>query len=407
MPAAPACLKFLWLCLFTASPPPRAVEPAPEATPPADAPAPPQADPVVEAYDWAAERLRVVVLANAANPVSVRLARLYMAQREIPESALCLLDLPGHSAITREQFDRLLAAPIRTWLESSGLWRMDGPVVAHADVRYLVIIHGVPLRILASNPARALASDTDAASIDSELACLPMGPHPLPGTLANPFFRSQTPLQTWQNAHQLIVARLDGPDAATVERMIRAPIAVETGPALPPVACFDLLDSPVPAHRDIDRRLQRVAHRLTKAGWNVQIERTSRAWPPDQPMIPPSIYAGWYSANPSSPFTSRRFRLPEGAIAVQMHESAAASLAQADAGWAATLLARGAAVTAGTVQDTPLPDRLDVPRFLTHLLDGWNVGQASAAATPSLSTQNVLLGDPLYRPLPAGIPGDR
>jgi hypothetical protein len=71
--------------------------------------------------------------------------------------------------------------------------------------------------------------------------------------------------------------------------------------------------------------------------------------------------------------------------------------------WVSALLKRGACVTAGNVFEPYLGACLDYDIFYQNLLAGAQVGEAALAATPAVSWQGIVLGDPLYRPFPKKI----
>jgi len=98
------------------------------------------------------------------------------------------------------------------------------------------------------------------------------------------------------------------------------------------------------------------------------------------------------------PFTQPKFRFEPGAIAVHVHSYSAATLRSESKGWVGLLIARGAVATTGAVYEPSLQLMHRPQLMFEELTKGARLGDAVYAALPVLSWQNVLIGDPLYRP---------
>src|SRR5208337_2662950 len=81
----------------------------------------------------------ILVIANRNFPHSSELAHYYMKKRGIPEQNLILVSTTRDERCSREQYDREIALPIRSYLE-----KLDakGP-----HIRCLLTIYGVPLTV--------------------------------------------------------------------------------------------------------------------------------------------------------------------------------------------------------------------------------------------------------------------
>lgn len=90
----------------------------------------------------------VVLIANSAVPQSVDLARLYAAQRGIPDGHIIELKLPVTEDMGMEHFDAAVVMPIRQYLASNGM---------REKTRCLVTFYGVPLRLM---PRKNSAEET-------------------------------------------------------------------------------------------------------------------------------------------------------------------------------------------------------------------------------------------------------
>lgn len=155
----------------------------------------------------------VLVVANRNAAKSRGLAAFYMQQRGIPEENLVLVWVTDQEICTRSDYNQKIAPPVRRFL------------AAHPRIRALATVYGLPIRIA---PKPGDTKKTTGAALDSELALVMNGRYPLAHWQPNPFyygFKDSPPRIPKDNV--LMVARLDGPDAATVKRMIRDGIAAE------------------------------------------------------------------------------------------------------------------------------------------------------------------------------------
>lgn len=83
---------------------------------------------------------QVAILSNTSNQDSLAVAQHYAKRRGIPSSHIVRLSLPNREYLSRDEYDRLVAAPVRQALESAGL---------ASTIRVLVTTYGVPLRVAA------------------------------------------------------------------------------------------------------------------------------------------------------------------------------------------------------------------------------------------------------------------
>jgi len=83
---------------------------------------------------------QVMIVANANSPDSLKVAEHYAMRRGIPPQHIAKLDLPLDDTLSREDYERRLAAPLRQRLQAQDL---------HKSIRVLVTVYGVPLRVAA------------------------------------------------------------------------------------------------------------------------------------------------------------------------------------------------------------------------------------------------------------------
>ena len=380
----------------------------------------------------------VVVIANSRAKNSLALARYYMRQRQIPTSNLITIATTWDEHCSRQTYDREIRQPVRKALDRMG---------SEQGIRALVTVYGVPLAIQSPAPEedphlleidqklevleeeqqQAEGERLDAilaeikrlteqrslyqgmetrAAVDSELALVLVDSYPLEGWLPNPFFlgfRHQPTLLSRDEV--LLVSRLDGPDPATVRRLVDDAIHTEQQ-GLQGRACFDAR-WPRPKTIDLtgyafyDASLHAAAEVVRQSGrMPVRLDATSDLFGPgDCPDT--ALYSGWYSlARYVDAFTWAR-----GAIGYHIASSECATLKRPDSQvWCKRMLEQGVAATIGPVyepyvQAFPPPDL-----FFSILTKGYlSLGETYLVTLPFLSWQMVLIGDPLYQPFaPSG-----
>lgn len=360
------------------------------------------------------------VVYNEADPLSGDLARFYAARRGIPEERLVGLRCSTEEEISREEYERDIAAPLRRVFDERHWWsrspdrpptgpedRAPSSRVFSSQVRYLVLIRGVPLKIrpqplvpgdTAPAGQPAVVGSTNGAAVDSELATLGLFPRDLAGMLPNPYFRAYARISDFGLPGLLLVGRLDGPTAAGVRRMVEDSLyAEERGlwgrayvdsrglPPTDPLAVGDTwFDHAAP---DLAGRALPTVH-----------DRRPELFGPAYPMTEVAVYLGWYAGDVTGPFAREGFRFARGAVAYHLHSFSANTLRDPTHHWTGPLLARGAAASLGCVYEPylGLTPRVDV--FTARLRDGFTFGEAAYMASPGLSWMTTVVGDPLYRP---------
>jgi uncharacterized protein (TIGR03790 family) len=338
----------------------------------------------------------VLVVANRRVPVSLSIAEYYARRRGIPREQVLAVPMPEAEEISRQEFDRYVAAPIEEWL-----------LRHNAADRILAIVTtmGVPLKIGGSEGLRG-----DRAAVDSELAALYPGlrgsPAPLPGPWSNPYFGQSGPFRH-PDFPLYLVARLAAYSFADVRAMIdRALAARNRG-----LAVIDLRSGWV----DEGNGWLRAAAGLLPQG-RVLLEQT-RA-----PATGPHEVIAWASFGSNDPARRRRhpgFRFLPGALVTEFVSTDARTLREPPPGWdfgdwrrpethfagspqalAADWIRYGATAATGHVYEpflhfTPRPQIL-LPQYLA----GRPLAEAFYASIPAISWMNVLLGDPLCRLAP-------
>jgi len=372
----------------------------------------------------------VLVVCNLASVASLELASNYMEKRHIPSTNLLALPLAESDTISREEYQETLLRPVAAKIEE---------LKTINRVAAIVLIHGVPLKIeaprlsreewqelrLALNEIEELTSQAAEnklqpsgrvdslktriaelqkgswrAAVDSELALVKAGEYPLADWIRNPYYLYHQGMNLTPGKDQvLLVARLDGPDRATVQRIIDDTLAAEAE-GLQGKAYFDARwpepegDSELDGYRFYDNSLHRAA-KLVARRMPVVLDQEGGLFAegacPDA-----ALYAGWYSL--ASYIDS--FSWQKGAIGYHLASAECATLRPTNRSlWCLGMLANGAAAVIGPVNE-PYVQGFPLPEIFFGLLsEGYmSLGEAYLVALPYISWQMVLVGDPLYQP---------
>jgi len=326
---------------------------------------------------------RVAIFFNDQEPASRELAEFYAGQRGIPAERVYRLSVRPVETITRREFTEGVLTPLRSQLP--------------AGVEYVVLMYGVPLRIeqdpnlrdqVEAPPQFAL----NHASVESELAAQLLDARsPATGVIRNPWF--QAPAGT----RPVLVGRLDGPDPATVRRMVTDALRVERF-GLHGRACFDIRRIEEAGYKVGDDWIRDAAEAFREVGFETELDERPETWPVTAPLTDVAVYAGWYAHHVTGPFTREDFRFQPGALAYHIHSASGASVRTKTLYWVGPLLAKGAAATMGNVYEPYLALTPHVNVFFRRLLAGATFLEAAYASVPVLSWQTTFVGDPLYRP---------
>ncbi len=348
----------------------------------------------------ALEPSQVVVVYNADSVLSSRSAQRYALLRRIPASQLVALSEVKGGHISRMDFEEKVRLPLLQVAKARG-WRWPAGYSGHKRILAIVLMPDLPLGIRATprpkgTPPPAKMQEEHAA-VDSELMLLG-GNYPAAGALANPCYGKEVSLGR-DLPPVLAVCRIDGPNAACISRMIEDPVKVEPRG----LWGWTVVDQGGP-YKEGDAWLAEVAKLASAAGQPLFHETSKATLAEAFPLMKDTaVYFGWYTNPANGPFhpsSPGGFQFAPGAVAVHLHSSSASSVKDATR-WVGALLNRGAAVTAGNVFEPYLGPSLHFDVFYNRLLKGYSVAEAALMASPVLSWQCIILGDPLYRPFAA------
>jgi uncharacterized protein (TIGR03790 family) len=370
----------------------------------------------------------VVVIYNSRVPESRQVAAHYASVRHVPAAQVVGLDLPAGENMTRSEYREQLQQPLLQFLEreklfvfepdrlSPGTNREALPAfrarprqrLTGSKIRYAVLCFGVPLRILddpqlAESDLEQLAPalrGRNGAAVDSELAVLPWAHQPvrLSGPLGNPAYGATNAARLDPVQGVLMVARLDGPDAAVAVALVDKAMQAETN-GLWGRAYFDLRGLTNGEYKKGDDWLGGAAEAARRCGFETVVDDRPETFSTAFPMSQIALYAGWYDGNVSGPFTRPQVEFMPGAFAYHLHSFSAHTLRSTNLYWCGPLLAAGATATMGCIDEPYLDGTPNLEVFFSRwLLMGFSFGEAAYASQPAVSWQTTVAGDPLYRP---------
>lgn len=347
---------------------------------------------------WGLTPSQVVVVYNTASKRSEQCARAYCARRSIPtKQCVGLSGLPQGQDISRQEYDSKLRYPLLLAARQNS-WRLPAtPEQGLKPVAAMVLMPDIPLRVREEKEPGGKQDGfqrQNCASVDSELMLLG-AKYPLAGPLNNPAFGKDVSFSS--DAYPVLaVTRIDAPDDTTIRRMIQFPTEVEKRG----LWGWTVVDQGGP-YAEGEKWFSSAARKARENGQALFHEESKATLAPAFPlMLDTAVYFGWYANPANGPFhpdTRADFHFSPGAIAYHLHSYSASSV-KSPHSWVGALLQRGAVVTAGNVYEPTLGGTLRFDLFFEQLLKGRTVAEASLAATPWLSWQGVVMGDPLYRP---------
>jgi uncharacterized protein (TIGR03790 family) len=340
---------------------------------------------------WGAlDASQVLILVNRDTGISARVAAMYQKVRAVPDQNVLRLSLGTERFITPEQYWSKAGGPIKKYLEE------------HPAIRCILTTSGVPYVIRG-------AGDDDAA-FDNELAAvLSEDPAARKRRQPNPLFVGGTNLYAATDPRLLkmvYVARLDGPDLATITRMVDDAVAVEKTGLVGPVFGDAMGIDGIGGTGLGDFSIRAAVDRFAAAGFPSKLDMQPESWKQPKGSVGrqaegAAFYIGWYDLlNFQDIFGERG--LARGSIAWHIASEEAQDIWNpAGPGWCVNLMRRGAAVTLGPVREPYLTAFPHGDIFAEALLSGLSVAEGYWLALPEVTWAMVILGDPLYRPFAA------
>ncbi len=360
----------------------------------------------------------VVVVYNSKSAASKDIATHYAELRKIPSGQILGLKLSEAEEISRPEFDSSIKKPILEFLEKKKLFvygknAQAEQSVVESSIRYLVLCYGVPVKVTEDILTKEIEATKlmeslrhNHASVDSELALLPLAPKNLPiiGPINNLGFASTNLATINPTNGLLIVARLDGPTPAIARALVDKAMLAETE-GLWGRAYFDLRGLTSGEYKPGDDMFRGAAADAKKYGFDTVVDNQPELFPTAFPFSQCAIYAGWYSSEMNGALAQIPLEFMNGAFAYHLHSFSANILRTANNHWAGPLLAKGATVTMGCTEEPYLVGTPDIAVFLSRwMFLGFTMGEAALASQRWLSWQTIVVGDPLYSPFAQNAP---
>lgn len=368
----------------------------------------------------AADGSEVVILYARQKPESRAVAEHYARARNVPENQWIGLETTSDNAISRAEYIARIQTPVLEALSERGLLtytnyispatngHLGGPAirVTRSKVRFLVLCWGLPYRIghdplqNGELPKEAPAAiKRNDASIDSELMLLPSaGGYRLVAGLDNPFYKHVERSHFHPTNGIMMVGRLDGPTPEIARSLVDKALSCETN-GFAGNAYFDLRNITSGNYRTGDEWLTNAAAACKKVGLPTYVDNNPATFPATFPMSQIGVYMGWYVGSVDGPFTLPEVEFMPGAIAYHLHSFNGTQPRNPHSQWVGPLLAKGATVTFGSVDEPFLEFTPNTHVFMELLATGgFTIGEAAVSSQPWLSWMNVFYGDPLFVP---------
>src|SRR5688572_22490254 len=348
-----------------------------------------------------AENVAVVINDNSADSRNV--GEHYARTRNLPAPNVLRIQTSTDEVIQRGEYVLNIERSLSQALRRSGL---------QDRLLYLVLTKGVPLRIAGSPGVGGTTS-----SVDSELTLLyrrMVGtPVPVDGRVDNPYFLgTRTVKEAKAFSHRdhdiYLVTRIDAFTANQAMAMIdRAQMPSKEGRIV-----LDQLG----AGGTGDQWMSQAAARLTELGHGPRVLLESTA----QPARNEKAVLGYYSLGASDPQNQVRnveMAFVPGSIAASLASFDARTFKQPPPNWRPTasadrsvwfegsadaligdLIASGISGVSGQVSEAYAFGAVRPEILFPAYLAGFNLAEAFYLATPTLSWQTIVIGDPLCAP---------
>ena len=337
----------------------------------------------------------MLVVVNKRSTASQGIGAYYVHKREVPLAQVCKIDTPEVEEISRDIYEKEVEGPIDLYLRQNHLIE---------KIYYIVTTLGVPLKIAGTGEGM----ETDAASVDSELAAMYGRKHgqayPYRGAIRNPYYQQVNTSFSHPQFPLYLVTRLAGYSLEDVRGIIdRALVARNKG-----VWVIDVrADNNTPGND----WLRNAAKELPKD--RLVLDDSAKVIYDEKNVIG---YASWGFNDPDRHRRHLGFQWLPGAIATEFVSTNARTFARPPDAWTlgtwknpltwfagspqtmtADFIHDGATLATGHVYE-PFLGLIPRPDFLLPAyFHGRNFAESFYLSLPALSWQNVAIGDPLCR----------
>lgn len=359
----------------------------------------------------AGQETRVLVVARRDDRVSQDVSDAYVKARGIARSHRLDLDCTSSEEISRETFEDQVQRPLARWWQATP---------AEKRPQYIVLMPNLPLKIRGRG-----GLDGDRASVDSELCLLPrvasgttLAPN---GKERNPYFRSRresaakaaSPYAAFSFARYgiCLVTRIAGSERedafALIARGVAGDSLAKAGVGIEGQFLFDMRGT---SRSEGNQWLAEAARLTGTYGADVALEATSVFIHEATDL---AGYASWGSNDPEYRRKTGFTWLP-GALATNFVSTSARTLTKPPANWSpgpsadpersfggstqslsTDLVHSGATGVSGNVYEPYLDGCVRPEILFPAYLQGRTLAESFYLATPYLSWQGIVLGDPL------------
>jgi uncharacterized protein (TIGR03790 family) len=342
---------------------------------------------------WGQTPQNVLIVVNDSSPVSRIIGEYYARRREVPMRNICRIRSVTEEGVPRALYDKDIAAPIAGCLKNGGLVE---------NILYIVTTQDVPLRI---SGTEGLGGEE--AAVDSELTLLysditRRSPHPVAGSVPNPFFGHKDAKFAHPQFPIYLVTRLAAYSSDGVKAIIDRSLKAENRGNF-------VIDLAATGNQDGDNWLRAAADLLPKN--RVVLDETTAVLRNQKDVIG---YASWGSNDKNRHDRFLGFQWLPGAIMTEFVSTNGRTFKQPPSDWnisawtspklfffgspqtmTADYILEGATGASGHVDEpylnmTPRPELL-LPAYYS----GRNLAESYYLAIPRLSWQNIVVGDPL------------
>jgi uncharacterized protein (TIGR03790 family) len=354
---------------------------------------------------------KIIVLANEDSPDSVSLAHYYIGKRNIPVENIVLLKLSLKEEISWAEFVSELYNPLLSWavthswikaspsVQSDGMGRNMYAIIEH-KIDFIVLSKDVPLKIrndetlIPHIPAGKGVAELmiNNASVDSEISLIPFPQSATVALTYNPLFDKLDP-GVFSLQQIVRVSRLDGPTYDDAKMLIDNAIYTEQV-GLAGRAYIDYGKK----YEEGDRWLKETAKTIESMGFDISYDEEKELFGWGRRFDAPALYFGWWSNDLAGPISDPFFRFAPGALGIHIHSFSADTIRSNERNWVGPLVARGITGTVGNVYEPYLQFTHHPHLFMEAISKGKTFGEAGYYSLPALSWQEILVGDPLYRP---------
>jgi uncharacterized protein (TIGR03790 family) len=352
-------------------------------------------------FAQSAENVAVVI--NEESDASRRIGEHYARTRQLPPSNVLRIRTTTDEAIERSEYVRTIEEPLGRAIRQGGL---------QDRILYIVLTKGIPLRVAGTSGASGTV-----ASVDSELTLLYRRlvglVRPATGQVENPYYLGVRPVAEARpfshREHDIyLVTRLD---AFSVEEAL---------------ALIDRAQAPVREGRIVldqrgsggngDQWMSQAATRLSELGHGqrVVLENAPKAAVNESAVLG---YYSWGAADPDNQLRRIGMNFAPGSIAANLASFDARTFRPPPDAWRPTgaankaqwfegspdalvgdLVREGITGVSGQVDEAFAFGAVRPEILFPAYLAGFNLAEAFYLATPSLSWQTVVIGDPLCAP---------